>query len=410
MQKIIGPFSQIITLRNLDLRGSLSDEDLEILENQAILIENGLIKNFGKLDDLKSKNPNAEIEFIARPSTLLPAFIDCHTHICFAGSRSLDYTLRMQGKSYLEIAQSGGGIMSSVNAVRQTSIETLADLTASRAQRHLREGVATIEVKSGYGLDVENELKMLKAIKLAQSKTNANLIATCLAAHIKPRDFGGSNKDYLQYILDELLPLVKKENLAKRIDIFVEKTAFNEEEARFYLKEMQKLGFEITIHADQFTTSGSRLAVEFQALSADHLEVSGNEEINFLAKSNVACVALPNASYGLGIYEMMPARKLLDAGAILAIASDWNPGSAPMGDLLCGAALFAMKEKLNSAETFAALTFRAAKALNLENQGRLQENFAANMQAYECNDFREILYHQGKLKPSLVWINGEKIN
>jgi imidazolonepropionase len=410
MQKIIGPFSQIITLRKLNLRGALKDEDLEILQNQAVLIENGLIKNFGKFDDLKKENPNAEIELITSPSTLLPAFIDCHTHICFAGTRSLDYQMRMQGKSYLEIAQNGGGINSSVNAVRQTSLETLADLTASRAQRCLREGVATIEVKSGYGLDAENELKMLKAIKLAQSKTAATLVPTCLAAHIKPRDFLGSNKEYLQYILDELLPIIKAENLAKRIDIFVEKTAFNEDEARFYLSEAQKMGFEITVHADQFTPSGSRLAVEFNAFSADHLEVSGDVEINLLAKSNVVCVALPNASYGLGIYEMTPARKLLDAGAILAIASDWNPGSAPMGDLLCGAALFSMKEKLSSAETFAALTFRAAKALNLENHGRLQENFIANMQAYECNDFREILYHQGKLKPSLIWKNGKKVN
>ncbi len=410
MQKIIGPFSQILTLRKLDLRGPLLDENLEILQNQAVLIENGLIKNFGKLDALKAENPNAEIQFISSPSTLLPAFIDCHTHICFAGTRSADYQMRMQGKSYLEIAQKGGGINSSVKAVRQTPLETLADLTASRAQRHLREGVATIEVKSGYGLDLENELKMLKAIKLAQSKTDANLIPTCLAAHIKPKDFNGSNKEYLQYVLDELLPIVKAENLAKRIDIFVEQTAFNEEEARFYLTKVQELGFEITVHADQFSAAGSKLAVEFKAFSADHLEVSGEVEINLLAKSNVVCAALPNASYGLGIYEMTPARKLLDAGAILAIASDWNPGSAPMGDLLVGAALFAMKEKLSSAETFAALTFRAAKALNLMHQGRLQENFIANMQAYECSDFREILYHQGKLKPSLVWINGNKIN
>lgn len=408
MQKIIGPFSQIITLRNLDLRGSIADDKLEILHNCAILIDDKKILATGKIDDLKEQNPSAEIEFVDPNSVALPGFVDCHTHICFAGSRAQDYALRSSGKTYLEIAQTGGGIWSSVEKTRACSLETLADLTASRAARALREGVTTIEVKSGYGLNIEEELKMLRAIKLAKTRTASDLIPTCLAAHMKPKDFSGSNEEYLNFISEKLLPIVAAEKLAKRVDIFIEKTAFTENEARTYLKTAQNLGFEIAIHADQFTAGGSKLAVELNAFSADHLEVSSQDEINALAASSVAAVALPNSSYGLGIYEMTPARKLLDSGAILAIASDWNPGSAPMGDLLAGAALFGMKEKLSAAEIFSALTFRAAQALNLNDRGRIEKNQLADFQIYGANDYREILYHQGKLKPSLVYKNGKK--
>ena len=410
MKKIIGSFAQIVTLRGLDLRGSIADDKLEILRNCAVLVDDGKISEVGKIDELKEKNPDAEIEFVAPNSVLLPGFVDAHTHICFAGSRAFDYSLRSQGKSYLEIAQNGGGIWSTVEKTRAASLETLADLTASRAARHAREGVTTIEVKSGYGLSVEEELKMLRAIKIAKERTRAELIPTCLAAHMKPKDFAGSAQEYLNHIAAELLPVVAREDLAKRVDIFIEKTAFTENEAREYLQKAKNLGFEIAVHADQFSAGGSKLAVEFNALSADHLEVSLDGEIQALAKSNTVAVALPNSSYGLGIYEMTPARKLLDAGAILAIASDWNPGSAPMGDLLCGAALFGIKEKLSAAEIFCALTFRAAKALNLNDRGKIEKNLVADFQAFPTNDFREILYNQGKLKPFAVWKNGIKIN
>jgi len=409
MKKIIGSFAQIVTLRGLDLRGSIADDKLEILRDCAILIEDEKISALGKIDELQEKNPTAEVEFISPNSVLLPGFVDVHTHICFAGSRALDYSLRSQGKSYLEIAQNGGGIWSTVEKTRAATLETLADLTASRAARHLREGVTTIEVKSGYGLNVEQELKMLRAIKIAKSRTRAELIPTCLAAHMKPKDFSGSNSDYLNYVASELLPVVASEQLATRVDIFIEQTAFSENEARDYLQKVKDFGFEIAIHADQFSKGGSKLAVEFSAVSADHLEVSSDAEIQALAKSNTVAVALPNSSYGLGIYEMTPARKLLNAGAILAIASDWNPGSAPMGDLLCGAALFGMREKLSTAEIFSALTFRAAKALNLNDRGCIEKNMLADFQAFPTNDFREILYHQGKMKPFAVFKKGVKI-
>ena len=406
--KIIGPFSQLLTMRNLNLQGSLKDEQLEVLNNAAILVEGKNIIEVGEFLSLVKQNPNCKIEKITSEVVALPGFIDAHTHICFAGNRANDYAMRSSGKTYLEIAQSGGGIWSSVQKTREASLEELAKLTATRAARHIKDGITTIEVKSGYGLNVAEELKMLRAIKLANETSKADLISTCLAAHMKPRDFEGSSADYLKNIVKNLLPIVLEENLANRADIFVEQTAFTTDEARYYLGELRKMNFDITVHADQFSAGASALAVEFGAVSADHLEVSGEAEIEALASSNTVAVALPGSSYGLGIYHMTPARKLLDCGAILAIASDWNPGSAPMGDLLVQAAFFGMCEKLSAAEIFAALTFRAARALNLNDRGVIEKNKIADFQLYPLADYRQILYHQGKIKPFAVYKNGNK--
>lgn len=412
MMKLIGPFSQLLTMRDLDLRGPLQDDQLEVLSNAAILVDGKNIVDVGNFDDLRKKYPQAEIEEITTPAVVLPGFIDAHTHICFAGDRANDYALRSSGKSYLEIAQSGGGIWSTVQKTREASLEELAKLTATRAARHLADGITTIEVKSGYGLSVAEEIKMLRAIKLAgqPSKQNAqaDLISTCLAAHMKPKDFSGSAAEYLQQISQELFPILLAEKLANRVDIFVEQSAFSAAEAREYLTQARAMNFDITIHADQFSTSGSSLAVEFNAVSADHLEVTADAEIAALAQSNTVAVALPGSSYGLGIYHMTPARKLLDAGAIVAIASDWNPGSAPMGDLLAQAAMFAIYEKLSAAEVFAALTFRAAKALKLSDRGVIEKGKLADFQLYPLNNYKQILYNQGKIKPFAVYKNGLK--
>ncbi|RZK15330.1 MAG: imidazolonepropionase, partial [Hymenobacter sp.] len=263
----------------------------------------------------------------------LPGWIDAHTHICFAGSRAQDYALRNAGKTYLEIAQAGGGIWDSVQQTRRASQGELTRLTVQRANRHLQNGVTTIEVKSGYGLSVTEELKQLRAIKAADEQTAADLISTCLAAHTLPRDYTGPPEAYLADIAQQLLPQLKQEGLTKRVDAFVEQGAFSAAQIAPYFAEARRLGFQLTVHADQFHAFGSRVAVEFGAVSADHLEVSGEAEIQLLAQSQVVPVALPGASLGLGC-AFAPARRLLDAGASLAIASDWNPGSAPMGDLL----------------------------------------------------------------------------
>lgn len=406
--KIIGPFVQVITLDHLPMKGSIKDESLEVLMNSAVAVDNGEIKAVDKFDVLRRKFPHASIDLIETPQVLLPGFIDSHTHICFAGSRANDYAMRVSGKTYLEIAKAGGGIWDTVMQTRNASKSELAGLTTMRAERLLHSGITTIEVKSGYGLNVEDELKILRAIKEANEKTKADLIPTCLAAHLKPKDFDGTEEDYLKHVEEKLLPEIHNENLAARIDIFVEETAFSVDAAKEYLKKVRLLGFDITVHADQFTTGGSAVAVDCGGVSADHLEASGNKEVELLAKANIVATVLPGASLGLGM-PYASARKLLDAGACVAIASDWNPGSAPMGDLLTEASILGAYEKLSIAETLAGISFRAAKALRLDERGILKENFMADMQAYPVKDFREIFYLQGSIRSCIVWKNGERI-
>lgn len=406
--KLIGPFSQIISLQNIYLKGPLKDEQLHIIKNGGVVIEEGIIREVGDFETLASENPHCQIEEITENRVLLPGFIDCHTHICYAGNRAQDFAMRNAGETYLEIAQRGGGINSTVESTRKASEEELVSLTVKRANRHIQNGVTTIEVKSGYGLTEDSELKMLRAIQKANQQTPADLISTCLAAHLTPKDFDGNNEKYLEYILTEILPKVQQENLAKRVDIFVEQTAFSPKEAKRYLDKAMQMGFQSTVHADQFTTGGSDVAVEVGADSADHLEHSSDKEIKKLAQSPISAVALPGASIGLG-EPLAPARKLLDAGASLAIASDWNPGSAPQGNLLMQASVLATYQKLSTAEVFAGITFRAANALRIINKGRIMKGMVADLQAYATKDYREILYHQGMMTPSTVWKNGQKV-
>jgi imidazolonepropionase len=408
MKKLIGPFKQILTLAGLPLKGSLRDDELDIITDGAVLVEDGAIKAVGRFENLRKEYPNVLIEEIEDDHVLLPGFIDCHTHICFAGNRAKDYALRIAGKTYLEIAKAGGGIWDTVTQTRLASKKELAASLIARAEQHASEGITTIEVKSGYGLNVDEEIKMLRVIREASRRTAAELIPTCLAAHMLPKDFKGNVSEYLNLILNEILPVLLKENVCRRADIFVEESAFDIKTARGYLLSAKQMGFDLTIHADQFTTGGSGLAVDVGAVSADHLEASGENEIALLAASNTVAVVLPGASMGLGM-PYAPARKLLNAGASVAIASDWNPGSAPMGDLLLQASVMAASEKLTTAEVFTALTSRAAKALNLSDRGTLASGMLADMQAYACNDYRNILYYQGKLKPGMVWKNGERI-
>jgi imidazolonepropionase len=406
--ELTGPFTQILPLTGLPMKGALRDEQLTIIPHGGVVTDGGRILATGDFKDLQHQYPDCDVTHITVPSVLLPGFIDCHTHICFDGSRNRDYAMRIAGSSYLEIARAGGGIWDSVTKTRLTDAEKLIANTVARANRHLHEGVTTIEVKSGYGLNLEGELNMLRAIQSAGSQTKATLVPTCLAAHMRPKDFEGTEDDYLQWILTTLLPIVSAEQLARRVDIFIEETAFTPAAAKHFLQQAVDLGFATTVHADQFSTGGAAVAVAAGAVSADHLEASDAAAIALLAAADIVSVVLPGASLGLGMHYA-PARRLLDAGAAVAIASDWNPGSAPMGDLLLQAAVMSAAEKLSTAEVFAGLTSRAAKALQLANAGQLAAGFIADMQAYPCEDYRDILYHQGKMKPTRVWKEGVRV-
>jgi imidazolonepropionase len=407
--ELIGPISQLLSLQDLVLKGPINDSALHTISNAGIAIEDGTIKAVDTWDALLAAYPKAMITELKGAYVAVPGYVDCHTHICFGGNRASDFALRNAGVSYLEIAQSGGGIWDTVSQTRKCTEQELTQIVIKNANKHLQLGVTTIEVKSGYGLSVEEEIKMLRAINSGNSETAADLVATCLAAHLKPKDFNGSNEDYLHYLVTNLFPVLQSENLTKRIDAFIETSAFSVSEIAPYLQSAKELGFDITIHADQFTTGGSEVALQYGAISADHLEASEDKEIEALANSNTIAVALPGASLGLGC-AFAPARKIIDKGGALAIASDWNPGSAPMGDLVCQASILATFEKLTTAEVFAGITFRAAAALNLFDRGRLIAGNKADFILYSTTDFRDILYYQGSLRPSKIWKSGKLVS
>jgi imidazolonepropionase len=405
---LIGPFKQILTLAGLPLKGALEDQKLTILENGGILMANEEIHAVGTYEQVseEANSLNAENLLILSDMVCIPGLIDAHTHICYGGSRANDYALRNSGKTYLEIAKAGGGIWDTVIQTRKTATADLIAGIKKRADRHLNQGVTTIEVKSGYGLSMQEELKMLRVIAMAKAECKADLVPTCLAAHMIPKDYQGTAVDYLQEMSSELFPILKKENLTQRIDAFLEEGAFTQSIIGPYFDKAKEMGFDITVHADQFSTGGSSVAVQYGAISADHLEASTEEEIEILAKSNTVATALPGASMGLGC-NFAPARKLLDAGAAMAIASDWNPGSAPMGNLLIQAAVLGTFEKLTNAEVLAGITFRAAAALGLRDRGKIETGLMADLIAFPTDNYQEILYQQGMLLPSLVWKKGQ---
>ncbi len=408
MKKLIGPFAEIVTLDHLPFRGALHDDQLEIIRDAAVVVEDGMIIHIDQWDRLSSEFENKQIEEIHTPSVLLPGWIDSHTHICYGGSRQQDYAMRIAGMTYLAIAKAGGGIWDTVQKTRSASKTELIKGIKNRVTKQIAQGITTCEVKSGYGLSVAEEIKMLEAIQDANSSTAIDLIPTCLAAHMLPKDYNGSGNEYLNMITHDLLPILKEKELSNRIDIFIEDGAFSTNDAIHYLSNAKFIGFDITVHGDQFSTGGSAIAIEVGAVSVDHLEASGSKEIQLIAKSNTIATALPGASIGLGC-AFTPARALLDHGAAVAIASDWNPGSAPMGDLLTQASILSTFEKLSTAETLAGMTYRAAAALNLSDRGIIRTGMKADFIAFSTNDYRDILYHQGQLKPSITWKNGINI-
>ncbi len=404
--KLIGPFEQIVTLAGLPLKGPITDQQLQVIPKGGIIVEDGLIVDVG---EFRALGPKArDIVPVPKGLVLIPGLIDSHTHICYGGSRASDYALKVSGATYQNILAAGGGIHDSVRKTRATKQADLEVSMKSRLDRHLSEGVTTVEVKSGYGLSVEAEVKMLEAIKQVSQNTPVDLIPTCLAAHVVPGEYTDAMA-YTQMIIRELFPLLLQKKLATRVDVFVEENAFSMEVSRAYLEAARALGFDLTIHADQFSIGGSQLAVELEALSADHLEASTDKEIEMLADSNVVATVLPGASLGLGMHYA-PARKILDAGCCMAIATDWNPGSAPMGDLLLQASILGASEKVSIAETLAGITYRAAKALNLNDRGKLEPGKLADFIAFETSDYREIFYNQGKLKPSMIWKSGQLLS
>jgi imidazolonepropionase len=325
---------------------------------------------------------------------VIPGLVDCHTHLAFAGWRANEFQQRLEGKSYLDIARAGGGIMATVAATREASEEKLV----RRASRFLAEmlslGITTVECKSGYGLDEDTELKLLRVYRrLAQSQP-VRLVATFLGAHVVPPEFRNSRSQYLALLTDRLLPRIAHERLAECCDVFVEESAFSIEEARRILLQAREAGLCLKLHADQLTAGGgAELAAELGALSADHLEFVSDHGIQALAEAGVVAVGLPLASLYLR-QPFLPARRLVGAGVPVAIASDFNPGSAPSYHLPAALTLACLQLGMTPAEALKGATLYGARAVGRESSvGSLEPGKAADFAVIDAPDVTHWLYH-----------------
>lgn len=338
-----------------------TDDDLTTLSKAAFVVSGGRITWIGEERNLPASKSDGGHATDLGGATVIPALVESHTHLVYAGNRAAEFERRNRGESYQSIAAGGGGILSTVRATREASVDELARLAQERADRFARQGVATIEIKSGYGLTVEHEMKMLRA---AGRVSGPRIVRTFLGAHAIPKE-ESSAEAYLARLENEALPLLKKEGLACRVDVFVEKGYFEVEASRRYLQAAKKMGFDLAIHADQLTRSGgAQLAVELGARSAEHLICINDEDVASLSASETTCVLLPSADLYMNC-AYPPARKLIDGGARVALATDVNPGSSPSLDVALVGVLARVQMRMTLTEVLVAYTVGAAHALGL---------------------------------------------
>ncbi len=368
-------------------------EDLSLLKNAAVVIEKEKILWLGpekKLPKTFAKMKFKEIN--ADQRTVIPGFIDCHTHLVFAGDRSAEFELRQSGVSYQEIAARGGGILSTMKATRAISKSELLESSQEKLERTIEQGVTTVEIKTGYALNLKDELKCLEVI---QGLKGPRIVSTFLGAHARPPEYQ-SNEAYLDFLRQEILPVVKKKKLASRVDIFWDQGFFDGPSANKYLKAAQDLGFDLVMHADQLTDAGACAAgIELGALSVDHVLQIPEVLIPKLAKSKTVAVLLPAADFYLKC-PFPPARKLIDAGACVALSTDYNPGSSPTQDLQWVGLLARLEMKMTLPEVLAGFTVGASHALGISKQtGSLEVGKSADLQFLNC-DLSELFYSPGR--------------
>ena len=373
-------------------------------KNMAFIVSDGIIKWIGAKNKI-SKNLIINKETDLKKKLVLPSFIECHTHTVFAGDRADEFELRNNGTSYLEIAKRGGGILSTVKKTREISKQVLQKKSQVHVNEFLKQGVSTLEIKSGYGLDLKTEIKMLE---VAKAMIGPDIITTFLGAHALPAEFD-SYTGYLEYITQKIFPVLKKKNLTNRIDIFIEKNFFEAADAKKFLQNAKKYNFDITIHANQLSESGgAELAIELSAQSADHVIHLNQNTIQNFAKTKTVAVLLPTADlYMKCAYPK--ARELIDAGAAVALATDFNPGSCPSQDLMLVGLLARLQMKMTLPEVFTAYTKNAAKALGIfEMQGELAVNKLANFICTDANT-TDFFYSAGKVPEHQLFIRGNPI-
>jgi imidazolonepropionase len=393
--------AELLTLRGAVPRRGSRLADLGIIRDGALLIRDGRIAAVGRRSDLlRNGVARGATKLDLGGRTVLPGFVDSHTHLVFAASRAADYEKRIAGATYEEIARAGGGILSSVKKLRAAKPEALKDRAISALQRMAEHGTTTIEAKSGYGLNAKSEIATLRLHRELALHQPIGIISTFLGAHVVPPEFrkrrNGAD-EYVEFLCRKLIPQVASEGLADFCDVFCERSAFTVAQARKVLTAARACGMGARIHADQITRTGAaRLAVDLHAASADHLEQVSADDIRALAKSNTVATLLPGCHFHLGLPQKAHARKLIEAGAIVALATDFNPGTSPTLSMPMILSLACDQLRMSPAEAIAAATINAAYSLcRNATIGSIEVGKFADLSVFDVADYREIPYYFG---------------
>ncbi len=402
---------QLITCRNTGggpKRGaSLSDPGL--VQKGAIAIAGGKILTAGADKEVTARIEGAAVSevFDAEGRVVMPGWVDPHTHAVFSSYRADEYEARIRGDSYLEIERRGGGIKRTVRGVREMEEDVLFEISKRRILQMIGQGTTTIEIKSGYGLDLTNELKMLRVISRLDAELPLDVVATFMGAHQVPPEFD-SSADYVRIVIEEMLPAVAERELARFIDVFCEEGVFNLEETRAVLEAGRRAGLGLKVHADEITSmGGAELAVEMNAVSAEHLVMISPQGIRRLAGSETIAVLLPGTTFGLGSHRFAPARELIAAGAAVALATDFNPGSAPSSSMPLTVSIACSQMGLTPAEAINAATCNAAFALGMgASVGSIEAGKRADIVVYDVEDYREVPSRAGFNHAVSVFKNG----
>lgn len=383
--------------------------ELGIIMDGALLVRNGLIEGVGTSSQIKA-TIDADCVFVdAGGRVVLPGFVDAHTHPVFRGTRVGEFEERSAGATYQQIAARGGGIQSTVNQTRAASLYDLVSAGHRYAGWFLRGGTTTVEAKSGYGLSVDDEIKILRAIKKLDEETPLRYAPTFLGAHTIPKEYAARRDEYISLIIDQMLPQVAREKLAEFADVFCEQNVFTTDESWQILSAARCHGLGLRVHADQLSLSGgAKLAAELGTITADHLEHTDAEGIAALKSAGVQPVLLPGSVYALGSSRYPAAREMIDAGLAVIVATDFNPGSSPTPSMTMILSLAATHMKMTPAESITASTINAAYSLNRGAQlGSLEPGKIADFVIHDCDDYRELAYFFGMEHAWQVYASGE---
>jgi len=385
---------------------------LSMIENGAVLCVGGKIVSVGKTKDALrdpwlKKNRKKILEIDCAGKVVLPGFVDSHTHPVFVSPRLVDFEKRIEGASYEEIATAGGGIRSSVEAVRKAGKHLLAGKILGALHDMAAHGTTTVEAKSGYGLSVESELKSLEAIRESASHWLGTVLATLLGAHVVPKEFAGSAEKYVEIVCSQMIPQAAKRNLARFVDVFCERGAFTAQQAEQIFEAARKYGLQVRAHVGQLTETSLSTFLRFEPASFDHMDHVNDEDIAQLAKHDTVATLVPGANYFLGLKEYPPARKLIDAGVPVALATDFNPGTSPTLSMPMAMSLASTHMKMSPAEAIASATINGAWALRIaDRKGSIEPGKDADLSVFAVKDYREIPYWFGSNLCVLTVLNG----